>query len=85
MSDLLESLLIFLVIIVIIIAPAIIVGNICVKHEHEKDINTYNNGICECGGNYKFINYTDGHIRDTFVFQCDSCNKIVGFRTNPLE
>jgi len=85
MSDLLEDLLISLVITVVIIAVILFGCNIHYKHAHENDIKAYNNGICECGGNYKFINYTDGQIRDTFVFQCDSCNKIVGFETNPLE
>lgn len=82
MRDLLESLLICLVITVIIIVPTIIWA----EHEHKNDINTYNNGICECGGHYEFINKTHIYMdRGEYVFQCDTCNKIVEFKTNPIE
>lgn len=84
MSDLLETIggLIFLAVITAGICFGIIIHS---KHVHENDINTYNNGICECGGNYEFINYTQGYGNQAYVFQCDSCNKIVTFKTNPIE
>lgn len=86
MKDLLESLLIALVITGIIIAPIWFGSSICNKHLHENDINKYNNGICECGGHYEFINKTRGSIHsEEYVFQCDSCNKIIEFYTNPLN
>ena len=86
MKDLLESLLISLLICLIILAITNGVIYILTKYEHEKDINVYNNGICECGGNYEFINKTRGSIHmEEYVFQCDSCNKIIEFMTNPLE
>lgn len=86
MSDLLKSLLIQLIISAVIIFPIWFGISIYNKHVHENDINTYNNGICECSGHYEFINKTHGKIHsEEYVFQCDSCNKIIIFYTNPLE
>lgn len=55
------------------------------KYRKENLRQEYNNGICECGGDYKFINYTQGYGEQAYVFQCDKCNKIITFDENPLE
>ena len=70
-------------IIVVIIVLTIFQG--CAQTEYNKAVKEYNDGQCECGGNYEFINYTQGYCSQAYVFQCDKCNKIIILKENPLE
>lgn len=83
---------IFIYILFHVLLPAIIVAIIaitliqgCANTEYNKALKEYNNGQCECGGNYKFINYTQGYCSQAYVFQCDDCNKIIILNENPLK
>ena len=47
--------------------------------ENKIDAETWNNGICYCGGEYEFSNATkrDGGAGNFYFYHCDDCGYVI--------
>lgn len=61
-------------IIAILIALAIAFGlATLIYKEAEGNRNRWNNGYCECGGQYQFSSATNWHGSKNYYYTCDKC------------
>ena len=61
-------------IIAILIALAIAFGlATLIYKEAEGNRNRWNNGYCECGGEYQFSSATNWHGSKNYYYTCDKC------------
>lgn len=68
----------------IIIDTVLIIGLIAViifavKCSHNQDLQTWNNGYCECGGHYEYGQAVGHAYRTSYIYKCDKCGKVVEF------
>ena len=63
-----------------IITVLVIIGfvmNLFDERERNKEIKTFNEGICtECGGRYQFAG-ASGHTTKTYYYTCDECGHTI--------
>jgi DNA-directed RNA polymerase subunit RPC12/RpoP len=65
---------------IVIIAVVVVIGfviNFFDERERDKEVKTYNNGICtECGGDYQFTG-ASGHATKKYYYTCDKCGHTI--------
>ena len=67
-------------IIAILIALAIAFGlATLIYKEAEGNRNRWNNGYCECGGQYQFSSATQWRSSKTYYYTCDKCGRTEEF------
>lgn len=63
-------------IIVVVVLIAFVI-NFFDKRERDKEIKTFNEGVCtECNGNYQFSG-ASGHATKKYYYTCDKCGHTI--------
>ena len=61
-------------IIAVLLALAVSLGFAALLYEEHKNNNDrWNNGYCECGGQYQFSSATNWHGSKDYYYTCDKC------------
>ena len=87
MKDLIEAIFGVILFTVVIIAIIMGIANYCDHRQYKKDVVTWNNGYCQCGGEWEYQQAVGHQVSTEYIYKCNKCNTLFEtmtyFKSNP--
>ena len=87
MKDVILAISGFILFIALIFAVLIGIYNYCEHEQYKKDVVTWNDGYCQCGGEWEYQQAVGHQVSTEYIYKCNKCNALFEtmtyFKSNP--
>ena len=87
MKDLIKAIFGTILFMAVIVAMIIGICKYCEHKRYKMDSTTWNNGYCQCGGEWEYQQIVATRANTVYVYKCDKCNNLFKsltyFKSNP--
>lgn len=74
-SDMAKAVGLFFAISLIVFAIVFGIARLVFHFREKEDNARWNNGVCECGGNYEYEQAVGHRVDTSYIYKCEQCNR----------